>query len=59
MVRDIFQTTAMAIVNPVNTEGVMGKGLAFEFKKRYPEAFREYEIACRYGVLVPGKCIMS
>ena len=59
MVRDIFKTTAMAFVNPVNTEGVMGKGLALEFKKRYPEAFREYEMACRHGTIAPGKCLMS
>ena len=57
--RDIFQTSAMAIVNPVNTEGVMGKGLALTFKQRYPEAFAEYELACRNRVLVPGKCLLS
>lgn len=36
---DIFSSPAQVIVNPVNTVGVMGKGLALAFKQRYPEMF--------------------
>ena len=34
---DIFKSPAQVIVNTVNTMGVMGKGLALEFKQRYPK----------------------
>lgn len=44
---DIFDSGAMALVNTVNTEGVMGKGLALQFKKRFPNNFREYVAACK------------
>jgi O-acetyl-ADP-ribose deacetylase (regulator of RNase III) len=43
---DLFASDAQALVNPVNTVGVMGKGLALEFKKRYPNAAKEYFLAC-------------
>ena len=43
----IFDTRAQAIVNPVNLVGVMGAGLALEFKQRYPDAFRVYRSQCR------------
>ena len=38
-----------AVVNTVNTVGVMGKGIALQFKQAYPENFRAYEAACRRG----------
>jgi len=44
-----------ALVNTVNTEGVMGKGLALQFKKAFPEAFTSYERACRAGEVVIGR----
>lgn len=43
---DIFSSKCQALVNPVNCEGVMGKGLAKAFKDRWPEMFREYQAAC-------------
>ena len=43
---DIFLTPAQTIVNTVNTVGVMGKGIALEFKKRYPDMFEKYKVAC-------------
>lgn len=46
---DTFQSDAKVLVNPVNVTGVMGKGLALEFKKRYPDMFKEYEIMCKNG----------
>lgn len=51
----IFNAPVRALVNPVNCEGVMGKGLALQFKRRYPEAyFLDYARACRANDLVPG-----
>lgn len=51
----IFNAPVRALVNPVNCVGVMGKGLALEFKRRYPEAcFLDYAQACRRKELVPG-----
>lgn len=44
-----------ALVNTVNTVGVMGKGLALQFKKAFPEAFREYEAACKANGVEPGR----
>jgi hypothetical protein len=49
----IFDSPAKVLVNPVNTSGVMGKGLALEFKKRFPEMFIEYIFLCKnpnYGI---------
>lgn len=42
------------VINPVNCEGVMGRGLALIFKARYPSMFRDYVRACRLGEVVPG-----
>lgn len=52
---NIFGSPAKTLVNPVNTVGVMGKGLAKEFKKRYPEMFKEYQLYCKQGSLDIGK----
>ncbi|MCK2236251.1 MULTISPECIES: macro domain-containing protein [unclassified Crossiella] len=43
-----------AMVNPVNCVGVLGKGLALQFKRAFPEIVRPYEEACRSGDLRPG-----
>ncbi len=52
---DLLSADVEALVNPVNTKGVMGKGLALQFKQAFPEVFREYERACRAGVVVVGR----
>jgi O-acetyl-ADP-ribose deacetylase (regulator of RNase III) len=44
-----------ALVNTVNTVGVMGKGLALQFKKAFPDAFTSYEQACARGELAIGQ----
>jgi len=44
-----------ALVNTVNTVGVMGKGIALQFKQAYPGNFRAYEAACRRGEVQLGK----
>ena len=41
---DIFSSGATTIVNTVNCVGIMGKGIAQEFKRRYPDMFFEYEL---------------
>lgn len=51
---DIFASNADVIVNPVNTEGVMGKGLALEYKKRFPDNYKAYAEYCHSGQLVGG-----
>ena len=43
---NIFETKCSTIVNTVNCVGVMGKGIALEFKKRYPEMFLDYVKRC-------------
>lgn len=51
----IFDSEAQTLVNPVNTEGVMGAGLAKEFKWRWPEMFEDYREMCLNGWLEPGR----
>ncbi|MCY4583119.1 MAG: macro domain-containing protein [Chloroflexi bacterium] len=55
---DIFDQSAQAIVNPVNCVGVMGRGLALEFKRRYPAAFAAYRDACADQRLKPGRVFL-
>ncbi|RLJ69327.1 macro domain-containing protein [Pedobacter alluvionis] len=52
---NIFESNAQTLVNTVNCVGVMGKGLALEYKKRYPVMFIEYQRICRGGLLDIGK----
>lgn len=52
---DIFSTPAQVIVNAVNTVGVMGKGIALEFKQRYPRMFETYKKMCEKHQLTVGK----
>jgi|ERR1035438_10058419 O-acetyl-ADP-ribose deacetylase (regulator of RNase III) len=51
----LLDATADALVNTVNTVGVMGKGLALQFKQAYPGNFRAYQAACRRGEVQPGR----
>ncbi|MBI1929176.1 macro domain-containing protein [Candidatus Poribacteria bacterium] len=46
VVGDILTSDAQTIVNTVNCKGVMGKGLAKQFKRKYPDMFREYWDLC-------------
>lgn len=52
---DIFESPAITLVNPVNCVGVMGKGLALEFKKRFPEMYRQYLKLCVQGKVKVGQ----
>ena len=46
---DLFQSPAQVLVNTVNTVGVMGKGIALQFMRIYPEMFKQYQIYCEKG----------
>ena len=48
---DLFQSGAEMLVNPTNTVGVMGRGLAAAFKRRWPEMFAEYTRRCAQGLV--------
>lgn len=51
---DLFDAKVDALVNPVNCKGTMGKGIALEFKKRFPWLDAPYKAACASGKLAPG-----
>lgn len=51
---DLFEAGTDALVNTVNCVGIMGRGVALQFKKAYPLNFREYEAACKAGEVQPG-----
>jgi O-acetyl-ADP-ribose deacetylase (regulator of RNase III) len=55
---NIFESNAQALVNTVNTIGVMGKGIALEFKNRYPQNYKMYKVACDKGALKPGNVLV-
>ena len=50
----IFESPAKVLANTVNTVGVMGKGIALEFKRVYPEMFKEYQRLCEGGQFHTG-----
>ncbi len=52
---DILKADADALVNTVNCVGVMGRGVALQFKQAYPENFRAYAAACKRGDVQPGR----
>ena len=51
---DILAEDVEALVNTVNCVGVMGRGIALQFKKAYPENFHAYAEACKSGEVRPG-----
>jgi len=55
---NIFDSNADAIVNAVNCVGVMGKGLALQFKKRFPNNFKIYKESCTNQNLRPGNVLI-
>lgn len=52
---NIFESNCQALINTVNCEGKMGKGLAYQFKKKFPEMEQDYVKVCEHGELYPGK----
>lgn len=53
---NILDSKCVALCNPVNCVGIMGAGLAKQFKERHPLNFEEYAKYCKAGKLVPGGC---
>jgi O-acetyl-ADP-ribose deacetylase (regulator of RNase III) len=51
---NILESNAQAIINTVNTEGVMGKGIALQFKKSFPNNFKAYAEACKKELIGIG-----
>ena len=52
---DILESKAEALVNTVNCVGIMGRGIALQFKEKFPANFKAYEAACERGELRPGR----
>lgn len=52
---DILKSGAEALVNTVNCVGVMGRGIALQFKKAFPDNFAAYASACKKGEVQPGR----
>lgn len=52
---NLLRADTEAIVNTVNCVGFMGRGIAAQFKRQYPENFKAYESACKRKEVVPGK----
>jgi O-acetyl-ADP-ribose deacetylase (regulator of RNase III)/uncharacterized protein YwgA len=55
LIGNLFESKAQTLVNTVNCVGVMGKGVAFEFKKRYPQMFEDYASRCEHEEVRLGR----
>ena len=55
---DILTANTEALVNTVNCVGVMGRGIALQFRKAFPENFKVYEAACERKEVQPGKMLV-
>jgi O-acetyl-ADP-ribose deacetylase (regulator of RNase III) len=56
---NIFESKASALVNTVNTVGVMGKGIALQFKKMFPNNYKAYLVACKTKKISIGNLFFS
>jgi O-acetyl-ADP-ribose deacetylase (regulator of RNase III) len=56
---NLLEAEVEAVVNTVNTVGVMGKGIALMFKEAYPANFRDYSAACARGEIVVGRMYVT
>ena len=56
---NLFEAKADALVNTVNTVGIMGKGIALMFKERFSDNFRQYAQACKAGQVHTGKMFVT
>ena len=56
---NLLNADADAVVNTVNTVGIMGKGIALMFKERFPENFRAYAKACKDGEVQTGRMFVT
>ena len=56
---NLLDADAQALVNPVNCVGVMGKGLALQFKQAFPANYATYRAACGRGEVQPGRMFVT
>jgi len=56
---NLFESKSDALVNTVNTVGVMGKGIALQFKKLFPNNYKEYKYQCDKGQFDIGQLIVT
>lgn len=55
LIGNIFESKAQTLVNTVNCVGVMGKGIALEFRKRFPDMYNDYAARCAAGQVKLGQ----
>lgn len=55
LIGDLFESNAQTLVNTVNCVGVMGKGIALEFKNRFPDMYKDYVIRCKKRMVKLGQ----
>jgi O-acetyl-ADP-ribose deacetylase (regulator of RNase III) len=56
---DILAADAEALVNTVNCVGIMGRGIALQFRKAFPENYKAYVAACKRQEVAPGRMLVS
>lgn len=56
---NLLEARAQALVNTVNTVGVMGKGIALMFKERFADNYRQYATACKDGQVLTGQMFVT
>ncbi len=56
---DLLAADVEALVNTVNCVGIMGKGIALQFKKAFPDNFKNYAKACEQGNVEPGRMFVT
>ncbi len=56
---NLLQTNTQALVNTVNTVGIMGKGIALLFKEKFPENFKLYAAAVKNNLVHTGKMFVT
>ena len=52
---NLLDSDAQTLVNTVNCVGAMGKGIALEFRKRFPAMYADYVAKCRAGQVALGR----
>src|SRR5258705_10507366 len=55
---DILREDVEALVNTVNCVGIMGRGIALQFKNAFPENFKSYVAACERNEVQPGRMLI-
>jgi len=59
VIGNLLEADAQALVNTVNTVGVMGKGIALQFKERFPTNYKIYNDASKKGLVTVGKMLTT